>query len=684
MILREAFREYGTVLSCRVFQRNGRTCALVKMSMFEEAEVACRAMSRTGGPETKSRWFVKFADADVGAGGTMDISLASLGLKGGDRLGRREREPDHCAAPSDNLYVKGLLPRITESQLHRTFSRAGQVVEMKVLRYEDSLECSALIRMASIEAAAAAIEMLHGTVPEGSVPSLTIRYHGKDPSKPSDNLYVKGLPLNFMQESLESLFSECGTVRRCRILMAPPRHVALDSAALVQMSTVEEATQVLQTLHGRVPDGIGPYMTIRYAEVKAGTQKPEQAPTDNLYVKGLPLGTPDFLLKAVFEQYAPVVRLKILEARGALDCAALVQLATVDGAKAAVEALHSRVLASPMPAMRVRFAGRPDQPPGSNLYVGGLPVTMDESQLRATFSQCGTVVRLRLLVQAGRPETHALVQMASVEEAQLAVSRLHGSVPDTLGPTLVVRYATNRARGGSVGTMVVASNGPRMAKGFSAETSQGSNFSHGCMGGGCCGHVPGGFGGCALPELEVDHSFPPGSYNTGYVDEYDDEEVAAAMAASEAAEADGYGGCYAHHQPTMPDSRGPLDLSAVPLPPGSGPVGCGSCGNYVNAGGCTSCGNCAPGPCGGRGCGACGGCGCGGCGGCNGICSGGCSAFTGSVAEGCGYDARPPENDFIGCGGFGCGGCGVPRMCGYMDGGGGSGVRTPEEGEVGG
>jgi len=285
---------------------------------------------------------------------------------------------------------------------------------------------------------------------------LTIRFHGKDPTLPSDNIYVKGLPPNFTQDMLHLLFGQCGTMRRSRILMSRrelPDDATLDSAALVQMSTVDEAQMAIQMLNGRVPEGVGPQMVIRYAEQKSGTNAvvgtawSEQTPTDNLYVKGLPLGTPDFLLRAVFAQFGTVVRLKVLEPRGgeALDCAALVQMSNIDDSKQAVQALHGRVLAAPLPPMRVRFAGK-DQQPGSNLYVAGLPITIHEQQLRATFAQCGTVVRLRLLVQTGRPETHALVQMGAFEEAEAAIRALHGTPPENLGPTLVVRYATNRAR----------------------------------------------------------------------------------------------------------------------------------------------------------------------------------------------------------------------------------------------
>merc|ERR1712032_1264844 len=81
-------------------------------------------------------------------------------------------------------------------------------------------------------------------------------------------------------------------------------------------------------------------------------------------------------LRAVFVQFGTVVWLKVLEPRSsdASDCVALVQMASVDEASAAVDALHGRVLAGPLPPMRVRFAGK-EQEPSSNLYIAGLPTT---------------------------------------------------------------------------------------------------------------------------------------------------------------------------------------------------------------------------------------------------------------------------------------------------------------------
>jgi RNA recognition motif-containing protein len=447
--IKDVFSAYGTVLACRVFTRNGRTCALVKMSNVREAEISMEATRGWGPGDPRSTWQVKFADADVGKGG----GKASLGLPNvlpfgmgkAPRAARAREQKD--VQPSENLYVKGLPPRVTEAQLQTTFSRVGHVVESKIMRYGDSLECAALVRMSTIEAATAAIEQLNGTTPEGSVPPISIAFHGKDPTAISDNLYIKGLPLNTTTEQLQEMFCKMGTVRQCRLLQSTGFQTnQMDAVALVRMGNTQEAQEAIQMLNGRVPDGIGPPMFIRYAEPKPEAES-KTIPSDNLYVKGLPLGTPDFLLRAVFAQYGRVVRLRILEPRAneANDSAALVQMGDSDEAAKAIQELHGRVLAAPLPPMRVRYAGK-DQEPSGNLYVAGLPTTILEQQLHQSFAQYGTVVRARLLCDPNKPETHALVQMSSADEAANAIEQLNNKPPVTCGPTLIVRFANERPK----------------------------------------------------------------------------------------------------------------------------------------------------------------------------------------------------------------------------------------------
>jgi len=66
-MVREAFSQCGTVTSCRVLTRSGRTCALVKMENVQQAEQACKTIPNIVGGDMKSRWLVKIAETDFGS-----------------------------------------------------------------------------------------------------------------------------------------------------------------------------------------------------------------------------------------------------------------------------------------------------------------------------------------------------------------------------------------------------------------------------------------------------------------------------------------------------------------------------------------------------------------------------------------------------------------------------------------
>merc|ERR1712113_450190 len=99
------------------------------------------------------------------------------------------------------------------------------------------------------------------------------------------------------------------------------------------MSSDEEAEKAIEELNETSPPGIGTAMVIRYASLNNGPERAEQ-PNSNLYVKGWPVGFPDFLLQSVFHQYGTVARLRLLENPDSEQstCAALVQMAREDEA----------------------------------------------------------------------------------------------------------------------------------------------------------------------------------------------------------------------------------------------------------------------------------------------------------------------------------------------------------------
>lgn len=89
---------------------------------------------------------------------------------------------------------------------------------------------------------------------------------------------------------------------------------------------------------------------------------------------------------------------------------------------------------------------------GSRVYVGNLPFTVSEDQLRTLFEEEGReVLEVKIVTDrlTGRPRGFAFVEMASSEAAQAAITALNGR--DMGGRSLTVSTAREREprRGGS-------------------------------------------------------------------------------------------------------------------------------------------------------------------------------------------------------------------------------------------
>lgn len=461
--LRKTCEKFGSVQSCTVktgTPEEGTSYGFVK---FVHTAAARRAIKSLNGVDG---WSVKCANHDVaggagkGEGGKGDF-FSFMGGKGKDIWGggwvwsnqtESERpEPE----PHDNLYVKNLPPGVSEEEITETFAEAGDVVECRVLRWDGVSECAALVRMASIEAATKAKELLNGKVHAKCVQDVTVTIQQKSGAPVEDHCFVKGLHCTTSEEQLKALFGKCGEVKWCRVLPLPfmPASTKLpDCTALVQMANAEEAQKAVDELSGQPAPECGAAMVVRYAEVQSSADRPEPKPNTNLYVKGWPVGFPDFLLQTIFQQHGQVVRLRILENPDPEQptCAALVQMAREEEASTALKALHRQTVAAPVPPMRVKHAGR-DQGPSGNLYVTSLPRTITEQQIRDTFEKFGPVTRLRLLNQEKSPELRALVELSSTELASKAVRELDNTPPVFKGPVLYIQYATRRevAQGGA-------------------------------------------------------------------------------------------------------------------------------------------------------------------------------------------------------------------------------------------
>ena len=89
---------------------------------------------------------------------------------------------------------------------------------------------------------------------------------------------------------------------------------------------------------------------------------------------------------------------------------------------------------------------------GTRLYVGNLPFSADEAQIRDLFAQSGrTVSEVKLVTDrdTGRPRGFGFVEMGSSEDADGAIRDLNGR--DFGGRALTVNEAKERSAGGGGG-----------------------------------------------------------------------------------------------------------------------------------------------------------------------------------------------------------------------------------------
>ncbi len=86
-----------------------------------------------------------------------------------------------------------------------------------------------------------------------------------------------------------------------------------------------------------------------------------------------------------------------------------------------------------------------------NIYVGNMPFSMSEENLRAAFEAHGEVSSANVIMdrQTGRPRGFAFVEMPNDEEAQAAIETLNGQ--DFDGRELRVNEAHSKGGGGGGG-----------------------------------------------------------------------------------------------------------------------------------------------------------------------------------------------------------------------------------------
>jgi RNA recognition motif-containing protein len=82
-----------------------------------------------------------------------------------------------------------------------------------------------------------------------------------------------------------------------------------------------------------------------------------------------------------------------------------------------------------------------------NIFVGSLPFTIDEADLRESFEAYGTVDSVKIITDkfTGRSKGFGFVEMSNDEEAQKAIDELNGATVE--GRTIVVNKSEPKPEG---------------------------------------------------------------------------------------------------------------------------------------------------------------------------------------------------------------------------------------------
>merc|ERR1719271_527211 len=159
-----------------------------------------------------------------------------------------------------------------------------------------------MLRFANADMAAWVVENLNGNIPEGLAEPIIVRFanapRGKGGDKgaaygagpygsgggwqggggaakggfrappPSDNVWVGDLPVGTEKHDLNGIFEAYGQIVDCRML--PGRDPTSKPAAMVRFASVDQASWVVQNLHGNVPQGLDAPLIVRYANAPGG------------------------------------------------------------------------------------------------------------------------------------------------------------------------------------------------------------------------------------------------------------------------------------------------------------------------------------------------------------------------------------------------------------------------------
>lgn len=301
------------------------------------------------------------------------------------------------------------------------------------------------------------------------------------------------------------IFNGYGSCVSCKVLPQAPNGPQ-NAAAIVQMSAVQEAQWLVDNVNGNIPQGLPGPVEVRFKMDRADAPaypvaQPAPAvampvgaggvaPSENIFIKGLPSGLSAEAVASILSAYGAAVSSTIVQSpdppNGATDTACILRMSMLAEAAFLVDNLNGNIphgLTSPVsvcyssgvpapPPAALEWAeapsfgqkgggkGAPAAPrtayapggppePSERLWMRGFPEGITAEALQSIFSSYGTVASTKILASPpGANDVAGLVRMSSVAEAQWLVANMNGNIPQGLSAPVEVKFANSSGPGG--------------------------------------------------------------------------------------------------------------------------------------------------------------------------------------------------------------------------------------------
>lgn len=153
----------------------------------------------------------------------------------------------------------------------------------------------------------------------------------------------------------------------------------------------------------------------------------------NLIVNYLPQTMSSEDLKTIFQTIGPIESYKLIRDKPTQQslCFGFVNYVNIEDAEKAIKSLNGLKIENKI--IKVSYA-RPscESIKGANLYVCGLPRNWSLDDMNNYFAQCGRIITSRILInpQDGQSKGVGFIRFDQRNEADLAINKLHGSLPE--------------------------------------------------------------------------------------------------------------------------------------------------------------------------------------------------------------------------------------------------------------